>query len=65
MKAPENAWNMLKVNNKDDGTSSIELFGVFIVSAKQVSHIVFMFSLLSLNKLTAAGKYPSILHISR
>ena len=56
---------MLKVNNKDDGTSSIELFGVFIVSAKQVSHIVFMFSLLSLNKLTAAGKYPSILHISR
>ena len=42
--------NMFKVKNKDTRMRSMASFGVSIVNFKQISHIVLVFSLLTLKK---------------
>ena len=49
-KHQSNMWNLLKVNNKDAKTTSVMPFGVFIVNFEQISHIVLVVPLLTLNK---------------
>ena len=43
-------WNIWKVNNKYTRMTSCCSFGVFIVNFEQISHIVLIFPLLTLNK---------------
>ena len=43
-------WNIWKVNNKYTRMTSCCRFGVFIVNFEQISHIVLIFPLLTLNK---------------
>ena len=47
--------NLFKVNDKDTKTTSRRRSGVFIVNTEQISHIVVMFLLLTLNKEMPAG----------
>ena len=47
-KHESNMWNMFKVNNRRRS-------GIFIVNFEQISHIVLLFSPLTLNKQISAG----------
>ena len=57
---------MFKVNNKDTGTTSMQWCrsGVFIVNFEQISHLVLVFLLLTLNiyKMCTTSKIFFILH---
>ena len=49
-----------KLKNKETTATSLTLFFVFIINFEQISHIVLVFSSLTLNKLMPAG-IPEIL----
>ena len=49
-KAGSNVWDLFKVNNIDTRTTtSLTFFGVLMVNLEQISHIVLVFALLTLN----------------
>ena len=55
LKHQKKVGNLFKVNDKDTKTTSRRRSGVFIVNTEQISHIVVMFLLLTLNKEMPAG----------
>ena len=54
-KHQDNVWNLFKLTIKTPERRQWRRYGVFIVNVEQISHIVLVFPLLTLNKQMLAG----------
>ena len=54
-KHQDNVWNLFKLTTKTPERRQWRRYGVFIVNVEQISHIVLVFPLLTLNKQMLAG----------